>query len=322
VNQLVQQWCNAVYEDEQEQARERQALQNAIEGLEAKRRARNEPRLIDTPLMVTVVAIVHYNEHSLPEQRAALYKKCIEVLIAERHHPATEATEELRQWGGAETTKLQFLAILAYQMMRAGEKAGRTVSESQLRKWLRPEFESEYGPEAAETRLKEFIEAIRSRESLVSEEDARYRFVHLTFQEYLCAYYLAETVRERKEIIAFLTAAERLTDSWWRETILLIIGHIGVSSKKNALALAQELAAVPGSDEPMLAGAELAGTAFLELESRDETARQQIRDRLTRLLTRRGRSARPATRASERKRAMPWGGWGMSGRASARWSQS
>ncbi len=297
VNQLIQQWCAAVYEDEEDRTKEQDALQMAVTELEAKRRVRNERPLIDTPLLVTVVAIVHYNEHHLPEQRAALYKKCVEVLLAEKHHPATEGAEFLRQWGGTETAKLQFLAYLAYEMMRAGEKAGRIVAEAQLKAWLLPEFESEYGQEAAPTQLKEFIAAIRGRESLVSEENTTYRFVHLAFQEFLCAYYLAETVREGNQIAAFLAADNRLADSWWREAILLTIGHIGVSSKKNALALTQRLTQLSGSDDLELAAAELAGTAFLELESQDDRVRQQLSGRLFKMLVKRDFAAQPATRA-------------------------
>lgn len=297
VAQLVQQWCSAVYEDEPARNRERQALQSAIDGLEAKRRARNDLPLIDTPLMVTVVAIVHYNEHHLPEQRAALYKKCVEVLLAEKHHSATDSIEALRQWGGTETAKFQFLAFLAYKMMCAGEQAGRSVAERQMKRWLLPEFELEYGSEEAKVRLQEFIEAMRSRESLVSEENAQYRFVHLTFQEFLAAYFLAETVREQQGILDFWAADERLVDSWWREAVLLTIGHIGGSSKKSALQLVQKLGRLTGSDELQLAAAELASAALLELESQDEGTQRQISGQLARLLAQRGLRIQPATRA-------------------------
>ena len=65
-------------------------LQQAITALEALRQARGEPRLVDTPLMITIVAIVHYNQRRLPDQRAELYEKCIEVLLAEGYKPAAE----------------------------------------------------------------------------------------------------------------------------------------------------------------------------------------------------------------------------------------
>ncbi|MCO5180911.1 MAG: hypothetical protein M9896_12785 [Candidatus Promineofilum sp.] len=77
-------------------------------------------------MLVTIIAIVHYNDRHLPEQRAALYKSCIHVLLAETHHTKGEARHDLEDWGGTEDDKRELLTLLAYHMMTAGEKrAGR-----------------------------------------------------------------------------------------------------------------------------------------------------------------------------------------------------
>jgi hypothetical protein len=141
---LAERWCHAVY-DATRASQEAESLQRAIAALEAVRKRRGESRLADTPLMVTIIAIVHYNQRRLPEQRAELYEKCVEVLLTEGHHGASEATYELADWGGFLPEKRGLLAYLAYQMMRAGAQAGRIVRQFQIERWLRPRLVSRYG---------------------------------------------------------------------------------------------------------------------------------------------------------------------------------
>ena len=284
VNALLQRWCYAVY-DPAVAAVETADLQQAIANLEALRKQRGDARLIDTPLLVTIVAIVHYDQRRLPEQRAELYEKCVEVLLAERHKPDRSVYYDLADWGGTLAEKRDWLAHLAYQMMSVGEKAGRTVAESQLLAWLGPVLESRFGPDEATKRLADFVQAMRTRGSLLTERGGEYQFTHLTFQEYLSAYYLAETVRDVKEIIALLLAEGRVADSWWREVVLLVSGHLGSKSATPALGFCRGLVTHTGEDELGLAAAELAATAFLELDSQDEAVAGAVRTCLARRLT-------------------------------------
>ena len=126
---------------------------------------------------------------------------------------------------------------------------------------------------------------MRERGSLLDERGGRYSFLHLTFQEYLCAYYLAETVREVDKIVAFLAQEGRLAQAWWRETILLVAGYLGLKSEETALGLIRRLADLGTVDAQALAAAELAGTAMLELDSQDPPTRHLAAGRLAGLLT-------------------------------------
>lgn len=279
VDALARRWCEAVYDDISAPA-ESKDLQTEIATLEQLRKARGEPRLIDSPLLVTIVAIVHHNKHRLPEQRAELYDNCVEVLLAEPNRLSVETTQELADWGGTLTEKRDWLAFLAFQMMSAGEAAGRAVSEAQIRKWLHPRIASKRGEDKADDQMDVFMQAMRERGSLLDERDGDYRFLHLSFQEYLAACHLAESVREVDKIAAFLEGEGRLGQSWWRETVLLAAEYLGLKNQDPALAFVRRLAACPDTNEPALAAAELAGASFLELDSHDAVTKKVVVDRL------------------------------------------
>ncbi len=195
----------------------------------------------------------------------------MDVLLEERYKPVSDTTFALTDWGGSLPEKRNLLAFLAFQMMSAGEQAGRSVSEEQLKLWLRPQLVRKQGEVKADEALDTFVTAMRERGSLLEERGGDYRFLHLTFQEYLCAYYLAETVRELDKIVTFLQERNKITQSWWRETILLVVGYLGLRSQENALDLVRRLADCGSGEETAMAASEVSAIAFLELNSKDET---------------------------------------------------
>ena len=284
VQALAERWCRAAYDETRAEA-EVAALAGAIAALEAQRKQRGEPRLIDSPLLVTIVAIVHYNQRRLPDERAKLYERCVEVLLAESYKPESDAIFDLVDRGGDEDEKRNLLAWLAFCLMAAGEASGRSVDESQLRAWLRPHLARRVPQEQVEHRLDDFVAAMRERGSLLDERDGVYRFIHLTFQEFLCAYYLVESVREVEKIVDILCQAGRVAESWWRETILLAVGYLGLRSPEQSLALVQALVQ-RAADQPFaLAAAEVATAAFLEQNGADPASRGLLTERLVAHLT-------------------------------------
>lgn len=277
---LAARWCRAVYPAAEAEA-EAADLQTQIEQLEAHREARQQPPLIETPLLTTLVAIVHYDQRRLPQQRAELYQKCVDVLLAEKHKPGRETFVQLADWGGSEKEKRRLMAELAYQMMDAGADAGRQVAEEQIKAWLQPAATKMGWDDNITQRLDTFLLALRERNSLLDERAGQYDFIHLTFQEYLCAYYLAEIMRDVATIAHFFGENGRVNDPWWRETILLTIGYLGLNGPENALALiAQLVKPTTSPTADTLAAAELAAIAFLELDSQDQKTAVMVRQQL------------------------------------------
>jgi len=281
---LAARWCWAAY-DETLAAREAESLQAAIAGLEQMRKARNEPGLVDSPLMVTIVAIVHYNQRRLPDERAELYDRCVEVLLAESYKPESPAMFALMDWGGSQKEKRNLLAWLAYSMMAAGEAGGRSVSEAQLREWLRPQLARRVAAAEVEPRLDIFVQAMRERGSLLDERDGVYQFIHLTFQEFLCAVYLAESVRDFDAMAELLCQEGRVADSWWRETVLLTVGYLGLGSTDAPLNLLAALVKRSARTPQALAALEVGAAAFLEQNGADPTTRGLLVEPLVAHLT-------------------------------------
>ena len=274
---LAGRWCGAVY-DATRASEQAGRLREAIANLEAMRKRRSEKPLVDSPLLVTIVAIVHYNDRRLPDERAELYTRCVDVLLAESYKPESQATFDLVDWGGNERIKRSLLAYLAFCMMSEGEKSGRSADEAQMRRWLRPQFVRTQGEAQAAAALDIFLQAMCERGSLLDERAGRYQFIHLTFQEFLCAAYLVDSVRERSEIVRLLFEEGRIAQSWWRETVLLTVGYLGLESIDAPLTLVQSLAS-------HAAEALVAVAAFLEQNGEDAATKNLLRRRLVELIT-------------------------------------
>jgi formylglycine-generating enzyme required for sulfatase activity len=292
VTDLIQRAYYAIYSaqgEKDERARRTTDLVTSVGRLEAERAARmgggEETRLVITPLMVRMLLIVHFNRRRLPEQRAELYMEVVDTLLTSAHNPDERVAQHLARLGGDERTRRDMFQVLAFQMHSRGQEAGREIGEREMADWLcaylterrrRP-------PEVAEELVADFIAVSRQHGGLLDERDSRYRFTHLSFQEFLTARYLAEVERDVTSITQFLEDEGRAADAWWREPILLTVGYLKVTAPDTAIELVHCLAHLDDS-QPLhtslaMAAAELAATAFLEWGGAEAT-----RDSLARCL--------------------------------------
>jgi len=252
-------------------------LLGGIERLEEDRRGRlgeDAVALVDSPLMVRLLLIVHVNNRTLPDERADLFDKAINALLQVDYGREESDIRELSTDWKLYRDMAQHLAV---HMHSQGRDQGREIEESALKAVLRQE--AEFQP-----RLADFLTHARQRGSVLEERDGGYRFIHLAFQEFLVARYLKEIIggEGREAILAYL--GDRLDDPWWREPILLLVGYMGANAAKPARDFIAALAKAGKTADRQFSAAELAGMAALEWHESGTALRAECARRIVDLL--------------------------------------
>jgi hypothetical protein len=215
------------------------------------------------PLLMTVIAIVHWNRKRLPDQRVDLYDECVDVLLGQRKLAERVGQADIRGTldENAETgasydrtwTRKRFgeIALLIMQSGFEEEITRDSVVEILVPRFLARGAESF---EVAEFEADQFLDSQELRSGLlVSRKSKACRFVHLTFQEYLAAWNLASrSLEEIKPIIR-----QKLREPQWFESLQLLGGELARSSDEKLDTyisfLLQEIGDSIGDQAPIIA---------------------------------------------------------------------
>jgi formylglycine-generating enzyme required for sulfatase activity len=307
VEALVRRACTHLYpHDAKEQESKATDLLRGIMGIEAAHRRRfgeNVERLISSPLLVRMLIVVYFSERRLPEQRAELYLKATDVMLLPEYAPDQTVAEELgRQVGGSKEIHRELVQHLAFAMHSRGESQGREITEDELRRILKEN--PAYVP-----LIDDLIALTRTRGTVLEERLSMYRFIHLAFQEFLAARYLAEIVRGEAGVEGIATFFEDgpILDSWWREPALLVAGYLSVVSPQIAQMFMRRMARLDQtsakqasglSAEVQLATSEAACAAFLEWPSATAELGRALAERIVALFQQPGllSTVRPSLR--------------------------
>ena len=227
-------------------------------------------RLKRNPLLLTVIALVHTHKRELPDHRAQLYKECVEILLWEWEKRKLGAGEPVlaRLLRVAELSRAHLLRALRELAFKVHEEVGAEteqaadIGESALvGAFARLRGDRTDGE--AYKWAKEAVDALGERSGLLVERrPGVFAFPHRTFQEYLAGIQLSEGNFVSK------AAAKAGIGDYWREVILLAVGHLVHNEAKDELPvfLADKLCPETGpADDVGWRKVHLAGDVLLEM---------------------------------------------------------
>ena len=280
-----------------EQQRLSRELQEGIAKMEAERQSRLGGRaepLVTSPLLVRMLLIVHLGERRLPQQRAELYSKAVDNMLLPDHVPEAQVRDELsRMVGGDRAKHMELAQYIAFHMHQQGDEQGREIDEPDLRRLLKQK--ADFAP-----LIESFIATTRERGTLMEERLGTYRFIHLAFQEFLVARYMMDVLLFEQQLDRYIQEYQLLTDSWWREPLLLLGGYLSFNFVSPAKKYIRYLVGLDdnrlasASAETRWAAAELAGTIVLAWSLVSVSLKKEIARRMAELISELGGEAIPA----------------------------
>ncbi len=242
VENFLYRWCRAIERAQQPETSEEQWQRageaQAREILKAIQDNEGVKRLTANPLLLTILALIHRNGERLPNQRVKLYELAVQTLTEDWQlgKKLPDANKVLL----SQNEVVEFLAPLADWMHE--DKPSGLVTEAEVEQKLAEKLaelnDTEPESDLVRQQVQEFLRKVRETTGLfVERAPGVYGFMHLTFEEYFAARYIADN--DPSDILE--TIDLRLHEPRWREPILLALGYYGVHFPKMVNRLVEKL---------------------------------------------------------------------------------
>ena len=218
---------------------EHEAREKAADLLAALNRSEVTQRLARTPNLLALMVIVHRERAHLPDGKALLYEEIanayINTIDSQRK---IEPGDALAPFGWRE--RKVWLARIGFEMQRrrsapaeeANRDAGVLASEADVLAWLTDAMRVS-GVAQPEQTVGAFLGWVARRSGLLLPRgEGCHAFVHLSFQEYFCACFLADRIvspafikkgRSSDNLVTRDLLRQWGGESVWRETLLFLL---------------------------------------------------------------------------------------------------
>ena len=210
---------------------EAQRLSDAIDTREHLR------ALAVNPLLLTLMAQLHGRDGYLPEDRAALYRQSVDLLLSLwdnrliREEKGGQSVEKglVMRLGIRTETLRTLLAEVAYKAhLRQEIEPSRSENSANI---SREELRQAIFDEVKDwNKAQEAMEYIQNRAGLlIARDNLTYAFPHRTYQEYL----VASHILQQSNPADLLRSCVKRDLEWWREVYLLAAGDSKIPSVVN-----------------------------------------------------------------------------------------
>ncbi|WP_146195888.1 tetratricopeptide repeat protein, partial [Nostoc commune] len=262
VERFLYRWCRTVEKAQQPDASEEQWLKKGTEQAQdillAIQGNPGVERLTANPLLLTILALIHRNGDQLPNRRVKLYELAVQTLTEDWQ--LSKKLPDAPRVVLKETEVVELLAPLAYWMHE--EKPSGLVTQREVEEKLAEKLAefNDTEPESDSVRqaVGEFLRKVRETTGLFVERiPGFYGFMHLTFEEYFAARYIAD--KEQSEILELIQ--KHLNEPRWNEPLLLALGYYGSHFSTQFKKLAEKLFINLDKYQPVLQHGEIKITA-------------------------------------------------------------
>lgn len=231
IYRFLYRWSRTLYRmqhplssDEDAQAKATAATQRLMQAINGNPRL---PTLLNTPLLLRMLAEVYEPGMILTGQKAGLYTLIATALIQEWRLPKVAA----RRPAVLESEVVPLLGEMAY-WLHSTRPTGM-IHEQELHQILGHFWGNkhpDYSQDEIDAAIGEFIGSLRMHSGVLCElTPQHYGFVYQSLQEYFAARWMVSSFRQAPERIR-----KHLHDPRWNEIIALAIGYMALRSQEDA----------------------------------------------------------------------------------------